>query len=731
MTPNAINYNNDVDISSSVDGIGIYRHLPLINNDDDDDSKRNGSPIEQFHLNNNDSGYQDFSMIDNNNEFHDESNTMITRKQQQSMKSEELVDECRKISLEIENEIDEFICQQQQHSKPSSSSSSVTIMAINYFQNMYPKCDDFEYIRPTDISSQIVSTFLLMYRSHCERLFDLFQLANVDEMRRSIQNFWHQMPTHLASFVSSSPFSYQVIKFIDTLLYRTMEDFFSQLSLLPEMSDIFIQDIRHIIENLEQWLYASIMDPSGQMFLIIFQHRHDIEMAAAATTTTTTTISQCRINEIQNEVQEHLVRFLNHKSRVFKDFSTGMLKQLEFIKMIKECRQTINQLRRQKCSKDYAEMISEIQSISIGVGTINCSQQQVLPMYDILATDPLDLIQMDEILKQDPTVVDSNDEMNMKIAPINNNFSNNNNNNNKRKKLWIDSFFCQCITAESANHSIEMIQKQFHLLIRYIQNVTDFSLIKILNWTKAIVDQNIWKCHWKCMRRRSKLLLYGINFYINNLMRDLTINESKTLSIWDMIFVCIKECLLLNLARIDRYEMKLSLMLANNINTSSSIICANGYNNNNNNNSNSCRNIDFQLQQQQQQQDYGQFHLKNEQNNTIKANDDDNNSIKLEPVTTPPITITNNSIPPNDSVKFCVTNYNQSLLSDDWSATAAVINDDQYPTNGKQADIELENSSSSSSSNESSSSISINNKQQQHQIDYMSTANGNIYACLS
>lgn len=241
MTPNAINYNNDVDISSSVDGIGIYRHLPLINNDDDDDSKRNGSPIEQFHLNNNDSGYQDFSMIDNNNEFHDESNTMITRKQQQSMKSEELVDECRKISLEIENEIDEFICQQQQHSKPSSS---VTIMAINYFQNMYPKCDDFEYIRPTDISSQIVSTFLLMYRSHCERLFDLFQLANVDEMRRSIQNFWHQMPTHLASFVSSSPFSYQVIKFIDTLLYR--------VSVCEIFDSIYNLQIMIIIQN-RQW----------------------------------------------------------------------------------------------------------------------------------------------------------------------------------------------------------------------------------------------------------------------------------------------------------------------------------------------------------------------------------------------------------------------------------------------------------------------------------------------
>ncbi|OTF83721.1 hypothetical protein BLA29_009250 [Euroglyphus maynei] len=213
--------------------------------------------------------------------------------------------------------------------KTSSSPSTIT-SAINYFQNMYPKAEYFEQIRPSHISSTILSTFLLMYRSHCERLFDTFQLANVDEMRRSLLNFWCQMPAHLAPFLSSSPFSYQVIKLVDLLLYRTMEDFFSQLSLLPEMSDTFIRDIRHIIENLEQWLYSAIMDPSGQMCLIICQYRYDME-----TITNKQTISTNRMNEIKNEVMEHLVRFLNHKSRMFKDFSIGMMKQLEFINMIK------------------------------------------------------------------------------------------------------------------------------------------------------------------------------------------------------------------------------------------------------------------------------------------------------------------------------------------------------------------------------------------------------------
>lgn len=120
-----------------------------------------------------------------------------------------------------------------------------------------------------------------------------------------------------------------------------MEDFFSQLSLLPEMSDTFIKDIRYIIENFEQWLYSAIMDPMGQMCLIIYQYRYDLEIISSTTTTTTnnkqTILTNERMVEIKNNVMEHLVRLLNHKSRIFKDFSIGMQKQLEFINMIKVC----------------------------------------------------------------------------------------------------------------------------------------------------------------------------------------------------------------------------------------------------------------------------------------------------------------------------------------------------------------------------------------------------------
>lgn len=140
---------------------------------------------------------------------------------------------------------------------------------------------------------------------------------------------------------------------------------------------------------------------------------------------------------------------------------------------------------------------------SIGLNCNNNQNQnclQMLPLCDpILVNDPLDLIKMDEILKQDSIAVDNNE--------INSNNPNNihmattinfNNNNNKRKKLLIDSFSCNCIAnGESSSSSskiiIEQLQQKFHLLIRYMQIIQEFNFIKTLHWTKAIVDQNIWK----------------------------------------------------------------------------------------------------------------------------------------------------------------------------------------------------------------------------------------------
>ncbi|KAH9420494.1 hypothetical protein DERP_000920 [Dermatophagoides pteronyssinus] len=236
--------------------------------------------------------------------------------------------------------------------------------------------------------------------------------------------------------------------------------------------------------------------------------------------------------EIKNNVMEHLVRLLNHKSRIFKDFSIGMQKQLEFINMIKDCQHTIHQLR--KHSKDYSQMMFEIRSIGL-----NCNNNQnqnclqMLPLCDpILVNDPLDLIKMDEILKQDSIAV----------------------------------------------------------------------------------------CHWKCMRRRSKLLLYGINFYINNLMRELTINDSKTLCNYLGYDICL----------IDRYEMKLSTILTNKNTDNNNIIIPimDGHHN--------ILNIDHSTTTTTMKQKPNYFNDDHDEKQT-QADMIKNDSIKLEPIDTPPM----------------------------------------------------------------------------------------------
>lgn len=82
----------------------------------------------------------------------------------------------------------------------------------------FPTVDDFVQ-RPAIISERILHTFLLMYQNHSQRILDTFQLANVEELERTITHFWTMMPIHLGQLLAH-PFLLVVIECIDTLLYR-------------------------------------------------------------------------------------------------------------------------------------------------------------------------------------------------------------------------------------------------------------------------------------------------------------------------------------------------------------------------------------------------------------------------------------------------------------------------------------------------------------------------------
>lgn len=66
-----------------------------------------------------------------------------------------------------------------------------------------------------------VSTFLLMYRAHCQRILDAIVRANFEELNTLVFHFWQKIPHHLAPALSSS-LLINLLGICDIRLYRTI-----------------------------------------------------------------------------------------------------------------------------------------------------------------------------------------------------------------------------------------------------------------------------------------------------------------------------------------------------------------------------------------------------------------------------------------------------------------------------------------------------------------------------
>ena len=75
-----------------------------------------------------------------------------------------------------------------------------------------------EFVIPADVRRDQLSTFLLMYRSHCQRVLDTFLMANSEDICKYLSHFWSGIPQHLFE-VLSHPFMECVIECADSVLY--------------------------------------------------------------------------------------------------------------------------------------------------------------------------------------------------------------------------------------------------------------------------------------------------------------------------------------------------------------------------------------------------------------------------------------------------------------------------------------------------------------------------------
>ena len=85
----------------------------------------------------------------------------------------------------------------------------------------FPKAS--EMILNEGLSVEKVETFIIMYRTHCQRLLDTVMNANFDEVHKFLLHFWRGMPQHMIPVLECDAVI-DIIIVCDSLLYKILND---------------------------------------------------------------------------------------------------------------------------------------------------------------------------------------------------------------------------------------------------------------------------------------------------------------------------------------------------------------------------------------------------------------------------------------------------------------------------------------------------------------------------
>nr|XP_046915093.1 uncharacterized protein LOC124495709 [Dermatophagoides farinae] len=112
--------------------------------------------------------------------------------------------------------------------------------------------------------NNLIPTFLLMYRAHCQRILDAIVRANFDEVHTLVYHFWQQIPTHLTPVMNSHLFI-NLLAICDIRLYRTIIKIVSMTFVQP-LSQIAYGQLEHFAAAYDSVLQAAL--PRENVLLI-------------------------------------------------------------------------------------------------------------------------------------------------------------------------------------------------------------------------------------------------------------------------------------------------------------------------------------------------------------------------------------------------------------------------------------------------------------------------------
>lgn len=145
-----------------------------------------------------------------------------------------------------------------------STSSSSTVTGTDNFAGRqrsllpdFPSGKNFPFASSVDHT--MMETFLVMYKTHCQRILDSVIRANFDEVQTLLVHFWQGIPSHLHPLITSNAFV-NLVCACDTILYKSVTSFMFTSMTNCTIPENLSRVLRKFSSVFESWVTQSLAE---------------------------------------------------------------------------------------------------------------------------------------------------------------------------------------------------------------------------------------------------------------------------------------------------------------------------------------------------------------------------------------------------------------------------------------------------------------------------------------
>ncbi|XP_046343090.1 transcription factor RFX4-like isoform X1 [Haliotis rufescens] len=141
--------------------------------------------------------------------------------------------------------------------KKDGSKQMVAYSPRSKLGTLLPDFPDIKDVKiPPNIDESKVVTFLMMYRTHCQRILDTVIRANFEEVQSFLLHFWQGMPAHMVPILDCQSIV-MLVGVCDSILYKAIASVLMP-TVLQALPDSLTQVIRRFARQLDEWLKQAL-----------------------------------------------------------------------------------------------------------------------------------------------------------------------------------------------------------------------------------------------------------------------------------------------------------------------------------------------------------------------------------------------------------------------------------------------------------------------------------------